>query len=241
MTQALTQQEFIRRAKLVYGDKYNYSKVKYVNSETLIKIICPIHGEFEQLPFQHLIYDCYECGRSRIWIKNTLTTEEFIDKAKLVHGTKYDYSLVDYKHSKIKIKIICPIHKTFLQSPNIHLLGHGCPKCNQSKGELIIENYLKSQGYNFIQQKTFDDCKGKRNLLPFDFYLPDYNILIEFQGKQHYKIVSFWKGMNLKVRQNTDAKKKLYCKINKIPLIEIIYKTKDIVGTLETKLKKYIS
>ena len=137
----LTTEEFIRRAKEVHGDKYDYSKVEYVNKSTKVKIICPIHGEFEQIPDNHLHgHGCHKCVNCK-----QLTTEEFIHRAKEVHGDKYDYSKVEYINSHTKVKIICPIHGEFEQEPNSHLEGKGCPNC-----------YHKTKKYKFNLLEEFE-------------------------------------------------------------------------------------
>ena len=123
----LTTIEFVEKAKLVHGDKYDYSLVEYKDNKNKVKIICPFHGEFEQLPSNHLLnYGCKKCGDS----SKKLNIYEFIEKAKVVHGNKYDYSLVDYKIHDYKVKIICLIHGNFLQTASMHLSGNGCPKCS---------------------------------------------------------------------------------------------------------------
>jgi len=124
----LNTEEFIERAKKVHGDKYDYSMVEYVNAHTKVKIICPIHGEFEQMPNPHFNGSgCLKCSGSY-----KMSTEELISKAKEVHGNKYDYSLVEYKDSKTKIKIKCPIHGVFEQIPRTHLKGTGCMECKKT-------------------------------------------------------------------------------------------------------------
>lgn len=122
----ITTEEFVERARKVHGDKYDYSKVNYVNSSTKVIIICPIHGEFEQAPTNHLSgQGCPNCGG-----RKRLSTDDFIEKAKKVHGDKYDYSKVNYFNSETKVTIGCPIHGEFEQTPNAHLSGQGCPICN---------------------------------------------------------------------------------------------------------------
>lgn len=130
MRKQLTTKEFIERAKNVHGDRYNYSKVEYINNHTHVVIICPIHGEFEQRPSDHLQgKGCKECGYDSI----RLSTEKFIAKAREIHGLKYDYSKVKYTGNKFDICIICPIHGEFNQSAKGHLSGYGCPKCGIKK------------------------------------------------------------------------------------------------------------
>ena len=121
-----TTEEWITSAHNVHGNKYDYSKVVYVDSKTKVCIICSEHGEFQQLPSQHLSgRGCPTCGVE----KQTSTKEEFIKKAKEIHGDKYDYSKVDYSNAHTKVCIICPNHGEFWQTPSQHLQGDGCPKC----------------------------------------------------------------------------------------------------------------
>ena len=136
--------QFITKAKLVHGDKYDYSKVNYTNSKTKVCIICPEHGEFWQIATEHLQgHGCPYCyGNAKT------TTEEFITKAKLVHGDKYDYSKVKYKNNREKIIIICPIHGTFIQSPKNHLNGQGCPIC----GKVIRYKNVKKTTNEFVEK-----------------------------------------------------------------------------------------
>ena len=120
----MTTEEFIARAKQVHGDKYDYSLVEYVNAHTKIKIICPVHGVFEQTPDGHLKHGCSKCSGNA-----KMNTVLFIEKAKQVHGNKYDYSKVVYKNTSTKVCIICPEHGEFWQTPNSHLNGAGCNQC----------------------------------------------------------------------------------------------------------------
>ena len=127
MPNRLTTEEFIEKAKVMHGDKYDYSLVDYKNNKIRVKINCPIHDIFEQTPNIHLSgCGCPKCGGN---IK--LTTKEFIEKAKTVHDDKYDYSSVKYNDRQTKVKIICPEHGPFEQRPHGHLQGSGCPKCKQ--------------------------------------------------------------------------------------------------------------
>ena len=168
--------EFIERAKLIHGDKYDYSLVNYINAKTKITIICKEHGEFNQIASSHTDQKtgCSFCSK-----KHNYTTDEFIERARLIHGDRYDYSLVNYVNNYTKIEIICSIHGKFNQVPTNHLNGKGCISCGESKGENIIRLFLIKNNINFIPQYTFQNCRNKK-LLPFDFYLPDYNICIEY-------------------------------------------------------------
>ena len=124
MSKRKTTKEFVEQAKSLHVDKYDYSKVEYVNNSTKVCIICPIHGEFWQSPANHLKgKGCPKCcGKNK-------TTEEFIEQARRVHGGKYGYSKVEYTTCDTKICIICPKHGIFWQRPNDHLNGKGCPTC----------------------------------------------------------------------------------------------------------------
>ena len=124
----ITSKEFIERAKMVHGDKYDYSKTEYVNAKTKVCIICPKHGEFWQLPHSHLSGSgCPICNRIKRSLEST-----FIENAKKVHGNKYDYSKVKYINKDTKVCIICPIHGEFWQRPHNHVHGkQGCPECGK--------------------------------------------------------------------------------------------------------------
>ena len=219
MPKRKTIEQFIVDAKKIHGDKYDYSLVKYVNTDVKVIIICPLHGEFKQTPHHHINgVKCPNCSHNK-----QKTTEEFIKKSKEIHGEEYDYSLVDYKSRYVKVKIICSIHGIFEQKPCDHLNGCGCQICKSSKGELKIIKFLNDKNIIYEVQKTFNDCNHKYKL-KFDFYLPDYNICIEFDGEQHFKPFRFEKD-NKRLQQtiNNDIIKNEYCKNNNINLIRIKY------------------
>jgi len=229
---------FIEKAKNIHGDKYGYSLINYKGAFKKIKIICniPGHSIFEQNPHNHLMgKGCPICGGT-----SKSSTENFIEKAKKVHGDKYDYSLVDYKNAKKNVKIICTkhSHEIFEQSPGNHLSGQGCPICQESRGEKIVKNILIKYNIKYDTQKKFDKCKTTRKL-PFDFYLPDYNICIEYDGMQHYmEINHFYKGKKtFENRQKIDAIKTKSCLDNRIPLIRIPYTVKDIEEYLMSRIE----
>lgn len=216
------QEEIINKCNLIHNNKYDYSLLKYVNNKTNIIVICPEHGEFEQEANSHIQGSgCPKCFSNRLIRKLSSNNEDFIKKAKNKHGDKYNYSLINYINNKTKINIFCPKHGEFEQIPNNHLRGQGCPICSESKGEREIKHYLENKKVKFIPQYKFPDCKYKR-LLPFDFYLPDYNICIEFNGEQHYKPVKYFGGDNsFKLIKKRDNIKIKYCEDNNIQLIII--------------------
>lgn len=124
----LTTEEFITRAVKAHGDRYDYLGTTYKDMKTNVSVVCPIHGEFTQRPYDHLQgRGCKKCGGT-----NPLTTEEFIERAKQVHKNKYDYSKSKYILNDIKVEIVCHKHRSFWQSAHAHLNGSGCSGCNQS-------------------------------------------------------------------------------------------------------------
>jgi hypothetical protein len=218
-----TTTKFIEEAKKIHGDKYDYTLVNYENVKTKIKIICRKHGIFSILSNNFLNgQGCARCaGQNK-------TTEDFIEEAEKIHGNKYDYSLVNYEKSKNKVAIKCQKHGVFKQRANNHLNGIGCPICNESRGEGSIRKFLDEKNISFIRQYRFKDCKYKRSL-PFDFYLPDFNTCIEYDGEQHFKPKHNWGGIqeyNMTVKK--DNIKTDYCISNNLKLIRIPYTTKDI-------------
>lgn len=143
-----TIEEFINEARTVHGDKYGYSRVNYINANTKVCIICPIHGEFWQTPNSHLQgCGCSKCAYNIKRQRKFSNTTQLINKAKRIHGNKYDYSRVEYVDAHTKVCIICPIHGEFWQRPNGHLKGQGCPKCG-----IMHRSMLKTKTTeNFIQ------------------------------------------------------------------------------------------
>ena len=126
MARRKTQQEFISEARLVHGNRYDYSLVSYTNNKTKVRIICPDHGEFFMSPAGHIPmgYGCIKCGGTA-----KRTTDEFIVKAKELHCDRYDYSKVDYKNTSTEIIIGCPVHGDILQTPFEHMHSYGCAEC----------------------------------------------------------------------------------------------------------------
>jgi hypothetical protein len=218
-TKKLNNKEFIEKAKEIHGDKYDYSKVRYINNKTPICIICAKHGEFWQTPSSHINAKtgCPKCAKNGV----LLTTEEFIEKAKEIHGDYYSYDKVNYINAHEKICIICPRHGEFWQEASSHLQGKSCPKCKSSKLENIVLTYLNNNKINYIFQHKLKNL-GKKTL---DFYLPDYNIAIECQGEQHYIPTSFGSMTNdesnevFEKRKELDLLKSNECKKENIELI----------------------
>jgi hypothetical protein len=236
MNPQITKNMFISKANALHNFKYDYSLVEYNGYRKIVKIICPLHGEFIQTVSNHLLgSECPSCGHIISKAKKQMSQKEFIDKANNKHINKYDYSKVNYVNNYTRVILICHKHGEFLQVPSNHLRGQGCPLCKNSKGENTIKKFLEDNQVTYIPQKTFDDCRGKTNKLPFDFYLPNYNICIEYQGEQHFRAVTCWGGeMALNKTKVTDKLKKEYCSLKGIKLLEILYNTNPIKLLEET-------
>ena len=217
----------------VHNNKYTYDFSNYKNKHSKVSIICPEHGKFNQVAYQHLNgVGCPTCAGCK-----KKTTDEFIIEANKIHNFKYDYSLTIYKNSHKKVKIICPEHGIFEQTPNSHTRVRGCPHCitKTSKGENTIIDYFNEKNIKFIPQYKFEECKLERKL-PFDFYLPDKNMCIEYDGEQHFKTSKAWGGEEkLKMTQLRDKIKTDFCINNNITLIRIKY-DESILEKLQTIL-----
>lgn len=215
----LTTDLFIEKSKKIHGDKYNYSKTIYISRRKSVIIICPIHGEFSQTADGHLAgKGCKKCaGFGK-------TKEEYIKEANLVHGNKYDYSQMKYSSAIRRIEVNCKKHGVFTVSKNHHLINkHGCPICSEPKGEKEVRLFLEKNNINFIPQKTFSGCKDKQ-MLQFDFYIPELNMCIEYDGIQHFKSVEYFGGRKELIKNKKhDRIKNEFCLKENIVLNRITY------------------
>ncbi|MEH2148596.1 GIY-YIG nuclease family protein [Nostoc sp.] len=124
--QTNSQENIIARFRQAHGDRYGYDLVIYKRIDVKVVITCAVHGDFEQTPVAHIAGSgCIKCANEN----QTLTAEDFIQKARAKHGDKYDYSQVKYVNYAAKVTIICPKHGSFEQNPSNHLKGHRCPDC----------------------------------------------------------------------------------------------------------------
>ena len=179
---------FVVLAKEVHGDKFDYSIVDYERADRDVSIICPSHGVFRQKPNRHLYGDgCNKCRPNA-----PIGLAEFVRRAQFLHGDRrYSYVETVYKNRVTPVVIICLKHGKFVQKPEAHLKGCGCPRCGWSKGEALIGACLERSNVEFTFQKTFDDCRSdKGRVLRFDFWIPHKSMLIEYDGSQHFGPVS---------------------------------------------------
>jgi hypothetical protein len=138
----ITKEEFILRASKYHNYEYNYSKVKFLNTNTKINIYCNLHGVFTQTPTYHLTKygGCKKCRKKTNSIRKQKVLISDFNK---IHHNKYDYSEVKFVNTRLKVKIKCKIHGIFEQSPCKHLLGQGCIKCSYNKEKSKPKMYLK--------------------------------------------------------------------------------------------------
>lgn len=211
----LTKEEFIEKARKVHGDKYDYSKVEYVNAHTRVCIICLEHGEFWQTPTNHLNGNgCPKCKLEKLSKLFSSNIEEFSKKGTIVHNGKYTYKMSDYVNNSTPLLITCPIHGEFWQLPHNHLQGKGCPKCNESKLEKELIDIFDKEKIEYIYQWHLPWAK-KYSL---DFLIPKINIGIECQGIQHFEDGHF-KNTTLEETIKRDEYKSNTCKENGIDII----------------------
>lgn len=234
--QAMSHDAFLQRAIILYGNKYEYL-TRYVHSQDKILIKCLKCGDiFEQIAYSHLEgHGCKKCADIRSRENQLLPIYEFENRAKSIHKSKYTY-IQDYNGCNNKVSIICPIHGKFRQEANSHLRGQGCPRCDSSKGEIKIEFFLNKFFINYEKEKRFNDCKGQKYPLPFDFYIPSYNMCIEYDGIQHFYPISAFGGKKSFLRNKCHDKiKNEYCKNKHIILIRIPFYD---INNIESILKK---
>ena len=226
-----TKEDFIAKARAVHGNKYDYSKVSYINNSRKVCIICHEkddegieHGEFWIEPGSHKRgRGCPSCDGNK-----KLTKKEFIRKSKLKHGNAYDYSLVsNINNNKTIVRIKCnKCGHVFEQIANNHLNGHGCPYCKSSHLEEQTRLLLERHNIKYNYQQTFDWLKSSKKWPMFlDFYLPEYNIAIECQGIQHYMSEGngYFTTEGIKSTQQNDVLKHTLCKEHGIPIYYVSY------------------
>lgn len=161
----LTTAEFVERARETHGEKYNYSKAEYVDARSKVTIICPIHGEYLQVPYQHMKGGgCPGCKADNLRTRRLKTPQDFMDDAIALHGGRYNYSKVVYKGSKTKVIIGCSEHGDFEQLPRAHLQGSGCPACGDQAG---VEKRQKTN-------KEFIDAAVKVHGNTYDYSKVEY-------------------------------------------------------------------
>lgn len=225
-------------ARRAHGDKYNYELVDFSTvPHGKVLITCKIHGPFEQLWGNHVgkhnQNGCPTCAKENRIIKQRLNLADFISKAIAVHDTRYDYSQCQYLGAHRKVDIICPDHGVFQCTPVNHWSNSvGCSKClhsNPNRGETKIAKWLDAHCIRYTFQKSYPDLywKSSQGRLKYDFWLPDFNTLIEFDGEHHFLPISWNKSIDGQTRlaeqQTKDTLKTKYAEEHGITLVRIRY------------------
>lgn len=220
-------EHFLAQANEIHNHKYDYSKTKFTYNSDKIIVICPEHGEFNigvAIHYTKRGQGCPKCSYDERSKQRRSSIEYIESKIPDIIKQYYTYDLTQYVNSRSYIPVNCLTHQTsYTQLVNSFIKGSiGCNKCNTtSMGELKIAKWLQEKNIPYIGQHSFPDCKNIR-LLKFDFYLPDHNVCIEFDGKQHYvESTRNTKHEPLKVKQKRDSIKNEYCLNNGIGLIRI--------------------
>lgn len=234
------EETFLNNSKEKFGDKYIYPNLHYINNSTNIDVICPDHGLFSITPQHHLNSPtgCPQCSVDAQREKFVLSNEEFKKRAHEVHGDRYLYDKTDYKGMFVPVIITCRKHSDYTQLPVNHLKGQGCPFCRGSIGEEKVALFLVKHNIKYIKEYYIKNeyLFSNRKKIFADFYLPDYNMIIEFNGAQHYQAFEAFGGeKQFQEQQKRDMALRYYCKEHKITLIEIHYKD---IGNIEKLLSK---
>lgn len=224
MSKKMLYNEFLNKAKTIHGDKYIYddeTEKCFNGSHSVIPIICPKHGKFLVEARNHLKYDCKKCSYEKRALKFRSNSKEFEEKARKVHGDKYIYTDTYKTAKKDKVCIICPIHGEFWQTPNDHLSGKGCHMCNDSHLERELLSFLEVNNIKYERRKHFD-WLGKQEV---DFYLTEYNVGIECQGKQHIGLGGWSEKYDFERQYELDKRKNELSNENGVLLLYYIEKT----------------
>ena len=231
--------ETLKEFTKVHGNRYQYDSKTYKGASKKIKVICSKHGEFHQsVQFHKDGGNCPKCMNEHNGDITRLDKEEFLERALLEHGDIYDYSKVNWIDMHTEIIVICSKHGDFTQIPRDHFRGSGCTVCNASRGERKIKLLLDNFKINYSMQQRFTGLEYD-GPLRCDFYLTDKKIVIEYNGRQHYKAVKFFGGdKELKLTQARDKVKKEWC-INNDINFEVIKYNEIIQERMDEILAKY--
>lgn len=242
-----TKEKFMEKAMDKFGYKFGYDLDGYKNLSSRIFVICSFHGSVQMTASSHLrsFTGCSKCSRNMAKYKKKTTgmnKEEFVKKLKEIYGKIYKYNSVNYKDGASFVTIECRRHGNVRLGIKRLLAGRGCKKCNISKGELRLLKWLIDNKVKFNHQHIFSDCKNIKPL-PFDFFLPDFNTAIEFDGEQHYRAVRKFGGKSgFEKLQLHDNIKTSYCSNNNINLLRIKYSDIDLITNimdLHFKIKQH--
>lgn len=189
----MTQEEFVRRAQIVHGARYDYSRTVYRSQHQRITILCAKHGEVETTPSSHLRgSNCAFCATEGTADLLRMSLDEFTARGRAIHGERFAYDQVVYRQYFEPVILICTdCDTTFSQTPALHLAGYGCSTCREYAGEKAVRAFLDASGFQYVAQFGHDELRY-RGKLKIDFAIPELRLAIEFDGPQHRGPVLAW-------------------------------------------------
>lgn len=233
MARKYTQEEFLEKARSS-SKALDCSGAIYISNNTKVAASCKKCGNrFEIVPRN--IFRGVGCPFCNGGVRRT--KEWFVRNSAKIHRNRYDYSKTDYINSKKKVCIICPEHGEFWQRPSHHLKGCGCPMCGNSSGERKICDILEGSGFalgsTYFTQKEFNGLQDKKPLR-YDFYIPAENLLIEYNGLQHYKFPNLFhrKYRDFLIQKHHDWLKRKYARDHNIRLLTISCREEDSLKSI---------
>ena len=229
-TKNLTQEMFLNLIPESHKDEYDLSKTIYKTRQEYIIVICKEHGKFSLKADNFIIgQGCPKCRYIKSANSNRGDILDILESFRITHNNKYTYEEIEPFKSRLstKIKIFCPDHGPFIQPIDRHYNGHGCPICKSSKGELKVIKILEKFNIEYINEYSFKDLRKSGSIKPlrFDFYLPKYNVCIEFDGRHHFEEIETREKLEDVLHR--DNLKNDYCKINNIKLLRLNYKMEN--------------
>lgn len=235
MSKKLSHEEFVDR---INSKNQNIEIIgKYTGILNPIKTRCKICGyEWESSANSLSQYhSCPMCSRRKYVLSKYKTHEKFVDELSNINNSIE--VIGNYQGNKTRLLVKCKVcGNEWRTTPNSLLGGSGCPRCNSSKLEKKTEDFLVANKINFVKQKRFKDVRGNSKPLPYDFFLPDYNMLIETNGMQHYNPIPFWGGKEkYELRKRYDEIKREYAISHGYSFLEIPYTQMDNINQILSK------
>lgn len=224
------QDVYLQQIKNRHGNRYDYSKTIYTGDQKNINIKCRVHGPFTQRADHHLKgRGCPKCHHDRLAIEFAYNFDQFKERANQTHNNRFKYNQESWIGYNDDIIVVCPEHGKFSINAKYHANGSGCPTCNTSRLGRSLEKVLIDFEISYEKEKKFNSCRNI-HALPFDYYLPDYHVLIECDGEQHY--VARKNGLftedKVKQIQFRDSIKTNWAEKNHVPLLRVRYDCENI-------------
>lgn len=240
-----TNEQFEKESIVKHGDKFIYDRLNYKKNNIPVELGCKIHGNYFPItPVEHLnsppgLGGCPECKKEHLSKINRSNNEDFIQKSENLYGKgRFGYDDLDYTTEHGEINLTCIEHGTvFYTTPNRHLRGDvSCCLCKGSEGEKAVSLHLSRLNLAFRTEKPLYGCPDAKNPLRWDFYLPEYNLYIEYNGRQHYEPVEIFGGiLGFIDRKKKDNYKRIWARKNEAYLLEIPYNQYKNTGIIINK------